>query len=86
VSAFSLTCYLAQHSAVKFVKDFFGIKDMKKARQRLDRLRQELVATTTAASQIHEIVHGDTEIMKKSMGGKQRHLACNSPSIEYPSL
>jgi hypothetical protein len=64
------------------VKKVFGVKDIKKARQRLDRLLQEQVAT--AAAHIHEIVHGHAEIMKKSTNGEQRTSACNSPSFEYP--
>ena len=44
----SLTCFLAYRHAVKLVKNFFGVKDIKEARQRLDRLMQEEVATTTA--------------------------------------
>jgi hypothetical protein len=86
VSTFSLTCCLAQRNAVKLVKNFFGVKDIKEARRRLDRLLQEQVATTTA--HIHEIVHGHAEIMKKLMDGdgEQRHMDSNSPSIEYPAL
>ena len=42
------TCYLAQRHTVKLVKNFFGVKDIKEARQRLDRLIQEEVATATA--------------------------------------
>jgi hypothetical protein len=34
-------CYLAERDAVKWVKNFFGVKDINKARQRLDRLLQE---------------------------------------------
>ena len=33
--------YSAQRDAVKWVKNFFGVKDINKARQRLDRLQQE---------------------------------------------
>jgi hypothetical protein len=65
-------------------KKFFGVKDIEEARQRLDRLLKEHVATTTA--QIHEIVHGDAEIMKELMDGEPRPSACNSPSIEHPFL
>jgi hypothetical protein len=43
-----LTRYLTQCHAVKLVKNFFGVKDIKEARQRLDRLGQEEVAITTA--------------------------------------
>ena len=41
VSPSSLICYFTQCDAVKFVKNFFGVKDIDKARQRLDRLLQE---------------------------------------------
>jgi hypothetical protein len=33
--------YLSQRDAVKWIKNFFGVKDINKARQRLDRLLQE---------------------------------------------
>jgi hypothetical protein len=48
-------------------KNFFGVKDLNEARQRLDRLLQEQVATV--AAQIHDIVHGHAEIMKNLMDG-----------------
>jgi len=41
VSPSSLLCYFTQCDAVKLVKNFFGVKDIHKARQRLDRLLQE---------------------------------------------
>jgi hypothetical protein len=34
-------CYFTQRDAVKWIKNFFGVKDINKARQRLDRLLQE---------------------------------------------
>ena len=36
-----LICYFTQRDAVKRVKEFFGVKDINLARQRLDRLLQE---------------------------------------------
>jgi len=36
-----LICDFTQCDAVKLVKNFFGVKDIDKARQRLDRLLQE---------------------------------------------
>ena len=67
MSTLSLTRYLAQCNAVKLAKNFFGVKDLNEARQRLDRLLQEQVATV--AAQIHDIVHGHAEIMKNLMDG-----------------
>ena len=83
MSAFSLTFYFAQRPTVKLGKNFFGVKDIKEARQRLDRLLQEQAATT--AAQIHDIAHGHAEIMK-SMDSEQRHPVSSSQSIEYPSF
>jgi len=37
----SLICCFTQREAVKWVKNFFGVKDINVARQRLDRLLQE---------------------------------------------
>jgi len=48
VSPFSLTCYLTQHNAVKWVKNFFGVKDVNAARQRLDRVMKEECQTVAA--------------------------------------
>jgi len=41
VSPSSLICYFTHRDAVKRVKNFFGVKEINKARQRLDRLLQE---------------------------------------------
>jgi hypothetical protein len=40
--------YLTHCHKVKWVKNFFGVKDIKAARQRLDRLMQEEARTTLA--------------------------------------
>jgi hypothetical protein len=60
---------------VKFVRNFFGVKDIKKARQRLDRLIQEEVVANTA----HIL-----EVVVKNGAGM--HSACNLPSFEHPLL
>jgi len=39
--SFLLICYFTQRNAVKWVKNFFGVKDINTARQRLDRFLQE---------------------------------------------
>ena len=41
MSHFLLTRYLTQRDAVKWVKNFFGVKDINAARQRLERLLRE---------------------------------------------
>ena len=41
MSHFSLVCYLTQRGAVKWIKNFFGVKDINAARQKLERLLQE---------------------------------------------
>ena len=41
MSHFSLMCYLTQWDAVKWIKNFFGVKDINAARQKLGRLLQE---------------------------------------------
>ena len=61
----SLTCYLAQHHAVKLGKNYFGVKDIKEARQRLDRLMREEVATTIA-----QIPRRADRPERKVVGGK----------------
>jgi hypothetical protein len=70
----SLTCCLAQCHAVKLVKNFFGVKDIKESRQRLDRLVQEEVATTTA-----QILGGVDRLERRFLGGERTHSAWNPP-------
>jgi hypothetical protein len=65
--------YLAKRDAVKFIKNFFVVKDIKEARQRLDRLGQEEVLVNTA--QILKVVvkahaSSQAENMKKSVDGE----------------
>ena len=62
-----LMCYLAQRPAVKLGKNFFGVKDIKEARQRLDRLTQEEVATTTGQ------ILGVDRLERKFLGGERTH-------------
>jgi hypothetical protein len=66
----SLTRYLTQCHAVKLVKNFFGVKDIKEARQRLDRLVNEEAATTAA-----QILGGVGRLETKLLGGERTHLA-----------
>ena len=49
--------YFTQRDAVKWVKNFFGVKDINKARQRLDRLLQEEVLAVGA--QILRAIDGE---------------------------
>ena len=70
----SLTCFLAQRHAVKFVKNFLGVKDIKEARQRLDRLVQEEVAAAAA-----QILGGVDRLERKRVGGKRARLARTLP-------
>jgi hypothetical protein len=60
------------------VKNFFAVKDIQGARQRLDRLIQEEIATT--ASQILGRIDG---LERKITDGKRTYVARNLPSIEY---
>jgi hypothetical protein len=76
----SPTCFLDQRHAVKFVKNFFGVKDIKEARQRLDRLVQEEVATTAA-----QILGGVDRIERKLLGGKRTRSAW-TPPLSHPFL
>ena len=56
MSPFSLTCYLTERNAVKYVKKGFGEKDVEAILQRLDRLTQDEARTT--AAQTLEVVYG----------------------------
>jgi hypothetical protein len=68
VSYFLLTCYLTQREAVKFVKIFFAVKDMKAARQQLERLMQDESRNIALAALIHGRVGG---LERKRMDGEQ---------------
>ena len=57
-----MTCHLTQIGAVGFVKNYFAVKDIKAARQRLDQLIHEELATT--AAKLLEVIHGDVTDMK----------------------
>jgi hypothetical protein len=48
--------------AVGFVKNYFAVKDIKAARQRLDQLIHKELATT--AAKLLEAIHGDVRDMK----------------------
>jgi len=81
-SAFSLlTCYLTQWDAVKRVFNFFAVKDIKEARQRLDKRMQEenryFVAFTAG---------GVDDLKRMLTEGEQTYSVCNSISIKYSSL
>jgi len=72
VSYFSLTCYLiTQREAVKFVKNFFAVKDMNAARQQLERLMQKESRNIVLAARIHGRVGG---LERKRMDGEQYPL------------
>jgi hypothetical protein len=73
-------CYVAQHHAVKLVKNFLGVKDIKEARQRLDRLVQEEGGTTTA-----EIFGDVARIERRLLGGERTRLAW-TPPLNHPFL
>jgi hypothetical protein len=66
----SLMRYLTQCDAVKFVKNFFGVKDIKEARQRLDQLIQEEVVTTAAQN-----LGGVDRLQRRLLGGERIWLA-----------
>jgi hypothetical protein len=70
VSPFSLTCYITEHNAVKFVKKFFGEKDIDSdtVLQRLDRLTHN--EARTAVDQTLEVVHGLVQGMRAVMDGE----------------
>jgi hypothetical protein len=76
----SLRCFLAQSHAAKFVKNFSGVKDIKEARQRLDRLVQEEVATTAA-----QILGGVDRLERKLLGGERMHSGW-TPPLDHPFL
>jgi hypothetical protein len=75
----SLTCILAYRHAVKLVKNFFGVKDIKEARQRLDRLIQEVATTTT------QILGGVDRLERKILRGKRTRPA-QTPPRNHPFL
>jgi hypothetical protein len=69
VSPFSPTSYLAQHHAVKSVKNFFKEKDIEAVLERLDRLTQD-EARTTAVHTL-AIVHGLVQNLREFIDGEQ---------------
>jgi hypothetical protein len=84
VSLLSLTCYLTQRSAVKFVKKVLGEKGIEAVLHRLERLTIDEARTT--AAQTLEVVHGLVQNMRVIMDGEQTYFACNLRSIEYPPV
>jgi hypothetical protein len=84
VSSFSLTVYISDCDAVKFVKKLFGEKDIEAVLQRLDRLTRDEVRTT--AAQTLEIVYGLGQNMSLVMDGQQKQAPCRPPPIEYADL
>ena len=73
MSSFSLTCYLTERNAVKFVKKGFGEKDVEAVLQRLDRLTQDEARTT--AAQTLEVIYGLVKNINMLMDGEQMHSA-----------
>jgi hypothetical protein len=72
VSDFLLTATFTQHNTVKWVKHFFGVKEINAARKRLERLLQE-----------EDRAVGSQTL--KAAEGQRTHAACNSPCIEFLS-
>ena len=70
--SFSPICYLTQRDTVKWIKNFFGVKDINAARQKLERLLQE--EDRAVGAQILELVDGE-----------RIPSACNLSSIKYHS-
>ena len=84
MSPFSLTRYLTERNAVKFVKKVFGEKDIEAVLQRLDRLTQDEARTT--AAQTLEVVYGLVQNMRVIIGGEQTNSVCKPRFVEYPSF
>jgi hypothetical protein len=83
VSPFSLTCYVTQRNAVKFIRKGFGKKEFDAVLERLDRLTHDEARTT--ASQTLEVVHGLVQNMRVVMDGEQTHSACILPTLNMLS-
>jgi hypothetical protein len=62
---------MIRYHAEKFVKNFFGEKDVEAVLRRLDRLTQDEARMT--AVQTLEVVYGLFQNMKEVMNGKQTH-------------
>ena len=76
-----LTCYFTQCDAVKRVVNFFAVKDIKEAKQRLDKRTKEEQLYLGAFS-----AGGIDDIKKMLREGEQTYSICNSISIKYSSL
>jgi hypothetical protein len=70
---------ITQSQVVRFAKNYFAVKDIKTARQRLDQLINEELATT--AAKLLEAIHGDVGDFQ-FMDGEQTQSACDPPSID----
>jgi len=84
VSSPSLTFYLTQRNAEKFVRKLFGGKYDEMVLERLDRLTLDEARIT--AAQILEVVYGLVQNMRVVMDGKQTDLACHPLAIEFSFL
>ncbi len=80
----SLTYYITERNAVKFVKKVFGEKDVEAVLQRLDRLTQDEARTT--AAQTLEVVYSLVKSMSVIMDGEQVLSAYYSPCTDRTSL
>ena len=69
MSPSSLTSYLTQCNAEKFVKKLFGENGVEAVLQRLDRLTQDEARTT--AAQTLEVVYGLAQNMRTVINGKK---------------
>jgi len=72
------------------VKNFFAVKDLKEAQQRLDRLIQG-EAAATAAQILEVVIRGqarakDLNTTFLQVDGALTHSTCNPPSFEHPFL
>jgi len=57
VSRFLLMCYLTQHDAVKWIRNFFRVKDINAAQQKLKGLLQE--EDQAVGAQTLKVVNGE---------------------------
>ncbi len=73
MSPFSLTYYLTERNAVKYVKKGFGQKDVEATLQRLDRLTQDEARTT--AAQTLEVVYGLVKNIGVVMDGETQQVS-----------
>ena len=84
MSPLSLTYYMTERNAVKFVKKVFGENDVEAVLQRLDRLTQDEARTTVA--QTLEVVYSLVKSMSMIMDGEQVLSAYYSLCTDHTSL